>query len=258
MSAAARASNSRRPFQGARQILQYNRRFYVAAAGFILAGLWFLRRADGPDWLRAALTLLVVGAAFWSLASLAASHYVYDRSPLYGFAWLKTLLAREPRRWVNVHAGLDESSEILRRLFAGAGGKILDIYDARAMSEPAIKRARQVTPQLASATAADFRALPLADASCDAVFVIFTAHELREAEARGAFFGELRRVLEPGGSVILVEHLRDAANFIAFGPGVWHFLPRREWLRAALAGGLAVAAEVSVTPFVRAFRLERL
>jgi hypothetical protein len=80
---------------------------------------------------------------------------------------------------------------------------------------------------------------------------------LRGAEAREAFFAELRRVLAGHGSVILVEHLRDAANFVAFGPGVWHFVPRREWLRVARACGFAAAAEVSVTPFVRAFRFER-
>ena len=98
---------------------------------------------------------------------------------------------------------------------------------------------------------------PLAAQSCDAVFVIFCAHELRDAESRQSFFRELHRVLTARGSVILVEHLRGLPNFIAFGPGCFHFLPRREWLRVARETGLAVVGEMRITAFVRAFRLER-
>jgi hypothetical protein len=72
-----------------------------------------------------------------------------------------------------------------------------------------------------------------------------------------AFFGELRRALRPGGRVLLVEHRRDGANFLAFGPGYLHFVRRREWLRLAQRVELAVASETSVTPFVMALTLER-
>jgi SAM-dependent methyltransferase len=259
MSAAAQtqAAGKRGAFQGAGQILRYNRRFYAAALAVVVAGLWFAGRAGVPGWLRAAAALLVTVTAFWAVSSLAVSHYVYDRSPLYRFVWLRSLLAREPRHWANIHAGLDESSAALGEVFAGAAGEVLDIYDAAVMTEPAIKRARQILPPCVPATRASFRRLPLGDGDCDAAFVIFTAHELREAEAREAFFAELRRVLSDRGSVVLVEHLRDAANFVAFGPGAWHFLPRREWLRVAQVCGFAAAGEVSVTPFVRALRFER-
>jgi hypothetical protein len=65
-------------------------------------------------------------------------------------------------------------------------------------------------------------------------------------------------VLTTLGSVILVEHLRDWLNFVAFGPGFFHFVARREWLHLAQATGFSVAKEIRLTPFVRAYRLERV
>ena len=125
------------------------------------------------------------------------------------------------------------------------------------MTEPSIRRARRLTPAAFPALPADPNALPLETGTLEAAFVIFAAHEIRDAEARLRFFRELHRVLAPGGRLLLVEHLRDAANFLAFGPGFLHFLPRGEWLRLAHASGFAIVREFGITPFVRVFLLER-
>jgi hypothetical protein len=55
----------------------------------------------------------------------------------------------------------------------------------------------------------------------------------------------------------LVEHFRDARNFLAFGPGFWHFFPAREWLRVARGGGLRVVGRGRMTPFVGYYVLEK-
>jgi len=49
-------------------------------------------------------------------------------------------------RWVNIHAGLDETSNLLTALFPFAEGKVLDIFDSREMTEPSIEQARRTTP----------------------------------------------------------------------------------------------------------------
>ena len=92
---------------------------------------------------------------------------------------------------------------------------------------------------------------PLRDAEFETIFLIFVAHELRHRSARLRFFREVVRSLKPGGRVVLVEHLRDFNNFVAYGPGALHFFSRSEWLRVCSQAGLFSLAELSVTPFIR-------
>ena len=87
------------------------------------------------------------------------------------------------------------------------------------------------------------------------MFVLFAAHEIRHATSRELFFHELRRVLAPDGTVLLVEHARDFANFAAYGPGFLHFLPPAEWRRLASITGLKLITEKRFTPFVRVIQL---
>ena len=104
----------------------------------------------------------------------------------------------------------------------------------------------------------DFRHLPVPNGTIEAALLLLSAHELRTDEARIALFTELRRVLGPGGRVVVAEHLRDAANFLAFGPGFLHFHSRRTWTRCFARTRFDIHAEFPITPFVRVFVLRRL
>ena len=97
---------------------------------------------------------------------------------------------------------------------------------------------------------------PVGTASQDVVFALSAAHELRKSEERVAFFREARRVLKEGGKVIVIEQLRDLANFSCFGAAALHFLSRRTWLKSFAGAGLRLADEFKLTPFMRAFVLQ--
>jgi len=243
-------------YHGMLQILRYNQPMYAKAGAAALAAVLALALLPMPRALALLVTVGVVATLLWSGSSLLVSHWVYDRSPLRGWDWLAGLFPSPPRRWASVHAGLDETSGALARIFPAATGTVFDVYDPVEMTEPSIVRARRLELDR-TATAADFRALPLPATSQDAVFLIFAAHELRRPESRLRLFQEIARVLAPGGRVVLVEHLRDAWNFLAFGPGFLHFLPRREWRRLTAAADLVVREERRVTPFVAVLVLEK-
>jgi hypothetical protein len=70
-------------------------------------------------------------------------------------------------------------------------------------------------------------------------------------------FREIARILTPSGELVLMEHVRDWRNFLAFGPGFLHFFSQRAWRNAALQAGLNLHTELAMTPFVHVYILRR-
>jgi SAM-dependent methyltransferase len=245
---------TRRPFQGVTQILRYNWPYYALSLAGIAAGLALIS-LDLPSLVKTGVLAVTTLAAFWLFSSVLVSLYVYDLSQLYHWEWLRRVLPAAPQRWASFHAGLDETSEPLHRLFPSSDGSSHDFYDPSRMQERSIERARRSAGRNTVKDCVDFRALPLRDSSCDTAFLIFAAHEIRDPQDRVRFFKELRRILKPGGRLILVEHLRDVWNFAAYGPGVRHFYSRGEWRRTANSAGFSIKEEQTITPFVRCFVL---
>jgi SAM-dependent methyltransferase len=246
---------TRGPYQGVVQILQFNRRMYAATTATLM--VCWLAAALLPVAGRIALLIASAPAAFWLATSLAVSHYVYDRFPLYDLRWLERALLRMPRRWLNVHSGWDETSELLASVFPGAEGNAADIFDAQVMTEASIRRAHRMNRSTLKAKPARYDELPFDSGSFDAAFAIFAAHELRRHDQRVQLFREIARVLAPGGELVLIEHARDWGNFLAFGPGFLHFFSPHAWRSVARGAGLMVRAEFRMTRFVRVYLLMR-
>jgi SAM-dependent methyltransferase len=249
------ATSMRGPYQGVLQIVQFNWRMYLATVCGVAAVVvaWPVLPLAG----RVMLVAAVAPALFWMVASLAVSHYVYDRFPLYDLHWLARALSHAPRRWINVHAGWDETSGLLKTIFPDAVGEAVDLFDSAVMTEASIRQAHRASHAAVPTISAGYDTLPFETRTVDTVFVIFAAHELRRHEQRVRFFGEVARVLTSGGECLLMEHMRDWWNFLAFGPGFLHFFPLCAWRQAARQAGLEIRTEFAMTPFVHVFVIRR-
>jgi SAM-dependent methyltransferase len=201
-----------------------------------------------PQPLRVAAVAGMVLALWFACASFLAFHWIFDRSELTRWEWLRSL-GPAPARWVHVNAGLDETQAPLARLFPGAEGRDVDIFDPASMTAPALARARARRGR--DAAGARPGALPIDTGWADAAYVVLAAHEVRDRGERERLFGELRRILAPQGRLVLIEHPRNLAGALAFGPGVLHFLPMGEWSRLASLTGFRLLDERAMSPFVR-------
>jgi SAM-dependent methyltransferase len=248
-------SDSRMKFTNALRIAGYSWPLYVAAAIGITVGVVVILLPASPTILRWIAAVGIVVAVWFSCASFWAFHWMFDRSELLGGQWLKVEFPHLPRRWVQINAGLDETTLPMADVFSGAVGETLDLYDPSVMTEPAVARARQGRADTERRASPD--SLPVEDEAADLVVVTLAAHEIRDRGKRERFFQELRRVVSPDGTIIVAEHLRDFAAALAFGPGMFHFFPHDEWLRLGKLAGLELERERRITPFVRVFIYRR-
>jgi SAM-dependent methyltransferase len=255
MNATTSKPESRGKFQGVGEVFRFNWPRYLVAAVVIGVSLFALQVLRLPHALRMACSIGIAVVAWWSIASLVGSYWVYDASSLMRWEWIKHELPTPPSRWLNIHAGLDESTPQFREFWPNAFGQTVDIFAPAEMTERSIARARADAGT--QSTSVQYDCLPFRLNEFDSIFILFAAHELRQPAARRAFFNETRRILTPDGRAVLVEHLRDAANFSIYGPGCLHFHSKQTWHMDLAAAGLKIEREFPFTPFVRVFILKQ-
>lgn len=246
---------TRKPLQGITNIIRFNWHFYVIAAGAI--ALLLLAKVYTTEAYSPYILWCVLLALTGITLSLAASFYVYDCSSLYSLEWLNVLDIPADGYLVNIHAGFDETSALLQQKYPRATLQVLDFYNPAHHTEVSIKRARQAYPAYPNTKVITTSNLSLPKQSADCIFVILSAHEIRNRSERIVFFKELSELIKEAGSVVVVEHLRNLPNFIAYTIGFLHFFSAREWNRTFAAAGLTISWERNITPFIRAFILQQ-
>lgn len=243
-------SKQRSAFEGVKRIAQFNWPMYAAAIfgiPFILcASAVFGRSAHTTAFAFSFLILLVV------LASLIVSHWIYDRSPLYKWQWLKELVG-SPQRICSFHAGYNEIGGMLAETFPTSYIVTVDFFEAIEHAETSLMVARRLYPESTPSISTDLRSSPVQNESIDLAIVCFAAHELRTCETRRLLFNELKRVMRPEAKAIIVEHLRDWRNLLVFGPGFLHFFGKDIWVSEIESAGLALSKFFRITPFVGVF-----
>jgi SAM-dependent methyltransferase len=245
----------RKPFQGVWNIVRFNWPFYVWALIFSFLILVIVNMTPEPY--RIFGYLIGVGIVLVFSISLLVSWYVYDLSNLYDLNWAKDLSIRKGNRLVNIHAGFDEYSFLLEKKFPGTSLTVFDFYDPLKHTEASIQRARKAYPPFPGTLGINTTKVPLQKSEVDHIFVLLSAHEIREQEERICFFKELGRIVKPGGEIIVVEHLRDTANFLAYTIGFFHFHSKATWLKTFQRAELKIKQEKKITPFISIFIIQK-
>lgn len=244
----------RKPFQGVWNVVRFNWHFYLLSFAFLLSVLlcgFFIES------LRFYSIILFVAALGATLVSLFVTYYVYDLSGLYDLIWLNDLDARQSEKIVNINAGFDETSALLADKFQGSKLIVFDFYDSSKHTEVSIKRARKSYPPYPNTKRIATSKIPLDNDSADKIFAILSAHEIRESEERNVFLKELHRILKPDGRIVVIEHLRDTTNFLAYNVGFLHFHSKKSWLENFQSAQLEIEREIKITPFLTIFILKK-
>lgn len=245
----------RKPFQGILNIIRFNRHFYLFAFALV-AGIFIISNFLYHPYQKAGNIIAGVIAAILFI-SVLVSFYVYDFSALYKLSWIDDLPIDHINNIINIHAGFDETSLLLKDKFPNSALIVFDFYNPLKHTEVSIKRARKYGLRYANTQQVETAALPLQENYADIIFVILSAHEIRDEQERNVFFTELKRILKPTGKIIITEHLRDLPNFLAYNIGFFHFISKNAWYRAFKNAGLIIYKESNITPFIKNFILTK-
>jgi SAM-dependent methyltransferase len=199
----------------------------VLTATALVAPRWFVP-----------LAAFTVASAFLVLLHSVLGHALVYGAP--AARYFDRLLAlggvRSPGSVADLHIGTWRHSYALHDRLPTATIVSIDIWGAGVeATEGAVRELRELeipaapAPRLEPRLAHDGR-LPLDDASVDVVVLGLGSHEV-EGEAQERLFGEARRVLKPGGTVLFFEHAKNWQSFLIFGPGISHWTEREEWTR---------------------------
>lgn len=244
--------SKRKKFQGVLNILSFNRHFYILGlTALVLITISYLVF----QWSFLLYCTILTAFLYGLIMPLIVSAYVYDFSGFYDFDWLTKFDLKDAaeKQIVNINAGFDETSFIIKRLFPGSNLKVFDFYNAQRHTEPAIVRARKVSTVYPGTQQVVSNAVPLESNSVDLIFLLSAVHEIRTQQEKVEFLKECHRVCKQDGKVIMVEHLCDLPNFLAFSIGFTHFFSCRTWKKAFKKAGFSSFEETKFTAFMSIF-----
>lgn len=241
----------RKPLQGVVNIVRFNWHYYVLAAivvGLLMLSLLFLSSVF--SWVIKGLILITILPV---VVSLLVSCYVYDLSDFYQLKWLSQLNVDASATIANINAGFDETSALLRKKYPGSVLKVFDFYDSSRHTELSVARARKIYASDPGTIAINTDGIPLPKGSVDVIFNIFSLHEVRDRNERILFLRHQHAVLKDDGCCVLVEHLRDWPNLVAYNIGFFHFYSAAEWSLCFSSAGFKIESVFKMTPFVSVF-----
>lgn len=258
--------NSDRRFQGTLLFLAARWPTYLLVYGgglLLAAAVLLLGLVQGAvAWLVIAIVLLLL-LAYSFVGGLLVAQQRFDRyqndpaAVLFSLGQLQTTD-------VLTHVGLGRRLTPLRlaRRLTSGHLTVIDVYNPQLAPSRVLARERRQGTPLADDPRLTYldgsvTLLPLPDARMPTVTLSHTLGELWEEGDRLRLLAEVRRVLEPGGQLLLAERSRSRTSFFLSGVGTLR-LPKPSYWRTLLErSGLRVEYEESVASLYVVFRARK-
>jgi len=246
---------NRKSTQGILNIIQFNYHYFLMAI-FVLVLIFFLKLFI-PANFHIVINIVIFIIATITIGSLVGSHYIYDLAGFYELKWMDKYNIKSNAKIVNINAGFDETSHLIKRKYPSIDLQVIDFYDEQNHNEVSIKRARKKYQPYPNTKHIKTNDNFLQKNTIDFVFCILSAHEIRNDMERIVFFNQLKNSISDDGKIIVVEHLRDQFNALAYTIGAFHFLSHQTWLRTFKKSGLIIESQQKFTPFLTIYNLKK-
>ena len=253
-------------FSGTRREIAYNWPLYfLGFGGSLLALLVATLLALSRGWWGITLISLAlfVVAAYFLVVRVWAAYEQHDRHGQQPAQVLAALAQLRPNsRFVHLGLGRRLTPLQLSRRLTSGHLTVIDLYNPQLTPSPSLARAREKQrravgdPRLTWLDGT-IDLLPLPDGSVE---VVTGSHLLREFWQHGdreLLLRETRRILAPGGRLVLLEKSRSSTNWLVVGPGGWH-LPTVDYWRHLFEGaGFRLIKEGSIKGLAHYFVVEK-
>lgn len=252
-------------FQGAREYLfaRWPTHLLGYGGGSMLALLLLLVAASREWWtvaLFAFAVFLVLGYLFF--AALWTAHQLYDvRTQRTADLFFELGQLEPTARFAHVGLGLRRTPVELGRRLTRGQLTVIDVYNPQLAPDPALTRARipAGSPQMPPPDPrlhwrdGQIDMLPLPDSSVPVVTVDRTLGHLWQHGDRLLLLREIRRILIPGGKLLLAEEARTRTAFLAWGPAALQRQPLLYWPTILAEAGFHIRKEKDVRDLVHYF-----
>lgn len=253
-------------YRGTLQFLFAHGPLYLGVYAGVVALVLGMGIAAVRGWLAfvpLALSLILI-ILYFLLASLWAAHKLYDaggRQPHHVLFDMAQLRESDRFAFVDLH-GRYQAIDLGRRLTTGQI-VVLDVYNPQLTPSRALARSRARQPQPPAGDPrfvwrdGSINLLPLPDESVTAVILNEILSQFWQQGDRETLLQEVRRILIPGGRVLLAQRARTQANWLHLGPAALPLQNSQAWRDLLQRAGFILRREETLDDLIHCFRADK-
>ncbi len=253
-------------YRGTLQYLFAHGPLYLGLYGGVVAILLGMGWAAAGGWLAfVPLALAVVMVIlYFLLASLWAAHRLYDvggHQPHHLLFDMAQLRETDNFAFVDLN-GRFQAVALGRRLTTGQIA-VLDVYNPQLTPSRTLVRSRTRQPHPPTGDPrfvwrdGSINLLPLPNESVTAVILNEVLSEFWQIGDRETLLREARRILIPGGRVMVAERTRTQSNWIHIGPAALRLQNSQEWRNLLRRTGFILRREQEPGGLIHCFRADK-